>query len=471
MPSQDSALEIARRVRTGESSAAEQIEAAREACERRNPELGAFVALDWKGAARQAAEIDSAIANGENPGPLGGVPFGVKDLQNLAGFVTGRGSRLHANDDPVDFDSPSVARLRRAGAIPIGKTATAEFGMNSATTTPAYGTARNPWNRELTPGGSSGGSAAAVSAGIVSFGTGSDEGGSIRSPASFCGLVGLKPTHGLVPRDDGLSDTNTVGALTRTVADSAALLDVMAGSHPQDKMTYRGQPLPSYERAMTAIRVDSLRACWSPDLGYAVAEPDIIARARESAFGLADAAQFDLHEVRLEFEPPPDIWMRLVAVSFLQTLTADGYVPARESELGPAAASFVEYARGVTPRELAQAEAARGRLERQVADFFQRFSFLLTPTVACDPFTAEGPVPERIAGQPASLVGPEPYTMLANLSWIPAISIPAGLSTAGYPVGLQVHAPWDHDGHLLALARVWEETQPWPTCAPGYADP
>lgn len=251
-----SALEIAHSVLAGDTTAVEQTEAVREACERYNRELGAFVALNWDSALRQAAAVDAEIAEGEHPGPFAGVPFGVKDLQHAAGFVTGRGSRLHLGDEPVTFDSPSVARLRGAGAIPVGKTATAEFGMDSATTTPAYGTARNPWNLELTPGGSSGGTAAAVSAGIVPFGTGTDEGGSIRSPASFCGLVGLKSTHGLVPRDDGLSDTNSIGVLTRTVADSAALLDVIAGSHPADKMTQSGKRSLSYQQAMKAARVE-----------------------------------------------------------------------------------------------------------------------------------------------------------------------------------------------------------------------
>jgi aspartyl-tRNA(Asn)/glutamyl-tRNA(Gln) amidotransferase subunit A len=464
----DSAIEIAARIRSRGSSAAEELAATRQACEASDPRLNAFVHLDWAGAESHAREVDHRLARGDHLGPLAGVPFAVKDLQDVAGMPTTRGSKLHRADPLPQEDSPSVARLRGAGGVPIGKTATAEYGMDSATATVAWGVTRNPWDITLTPGGSSGGSAAAVSAGVVSFATGTDEGGSIRSPASFCGLVGLKSTHGLVPRDDGTSDTNVIGVLTRTVADTALLLEVMTGPDPRDKMSQLGDGNSSFLQAAESLDVSGLRASWSSDLGYAAVESEIATHCEAAAGRLIEACDLNLVERLVSIEEPAEIWMRLTATRFRARLTALDLWPRYEEELDPTSRDFLAYASALTTRDLGEAEIARLRLESQVAELFADVDLLITPTVACDPFAAEGPVPDTIAGRKASLVGPEPFTMLANLSWLPAVSLPAGLSAAGLPVGLQVHARWGNDHQLLRLARIWEQAAPWPGCAPGW---
>lgn len=216
----DTAIEIADSIRRGERRAIDVLDECLKATLARNRDLIAFVHLDAERARIDAEKIDALAAKGVDPGPLAGVPFGVKDLENCAGMPTSHGSLLYKGGPPAAFDSPMVARMRAAGAIPVGKTAASEFGMDSATTTRAWGTTRNPWNPARTPGGSSGGSGAAVSAGMMPFCTGSDGGGSIRSPAAFCGLVGLKCSHGRIPSASG-SDVSTPGVLTTTVADTA----------------------------------------------------------------------------------------------------------------------------------------------------------------------------------------------------------------------------------------------------------
>jgi len=267
-----SVIEIAQSVRTGRCTAVSVLDEHIARIEHWNPRLNAFVYLDFESALTNARAIDKQVAGGEDPGPLAGVPIGVKDLEDCASMPTGKGSLLADGKTLMESDSIQVARLRAAGAVPVGKTATAEFGMDSATNTKACGVTRNPWNLDLTPGGSSGGSAAAVAAGLVPLATGTDAGGSIREPAAFTGLVGLKPSHGRIPKEGGFSNWSTRGALTRDVLSTARFLDVVAGPDDRDR-----QSLPpyggSFEHAAEHFDVAGLRAVYSPDLGYAVVEP------------------------------------------------------------------------------------------------------------------------------------------------------------------------------------------------------
>src|SRR5438309_6945327 len=242
----DSVIEVAEAVRRGERKATEVLDECLVAIEKRNAELNAFVHLDPEAARRQAAAVDARVERGEDPGPLAGVPFGVKDLEDCAGMPTSQGSLLYKGRPPVEDDSVHVARLRAAGAVPVGKTAAPEFGSTCFTDTKAWGTTRNPWDPTRTPGGSSGGSAAAVAAGLVPFCTASDGGGSTRIPAAFCGLVGMKPSHGRIPHPKmGASETAVFGLLTTTVADSARHLDVVAGPDDHDR-TSLPSPTLSY---------------------------------------------------------------------------------------------------------------------------------------------------------------------------------------------------------------------------------
>ena len=294
--------DAARLIRAGQLSAEELTVSCLEAIERGNAVTNAFVHVDGESAVAATRAVDSLVHDRrlDELGPLAGVPFGVKDLEDCAGMPTTRGSRWFAGGPPKTTDSIHVGRLRAAGAIPVGKTATPEFGAWAYTASPLLGVTRNPWDPSRTPGGSSGGTSAAVSSGMVPFGTASDGGGSIRTPASFTGLVGLKCTYGRIPTfgDTHLAQNAVVGCLTTTVADTALLLDVMAGPDARDRTCL---PAPTVQLRSTRSTTSTCRGCrvaWSVDLGFATVDPEVAtlcehaARAFVAATGapLVDAA-------------------------------------------------------------------------------------------------------------------------------------------------------------------------------------
>jgi aspartyl-tRNA(Asn)/glutamyl-tRNA(Gln) amidotransferase subunit A len=309
-------VETADLVRDGVMSAREMVDEALAAVDARNAALNAFVHVDPDGARRVADVIDARLARGEAVGPLAGVPFGVKDLEDCAGMPTTKGSRWFQGRPPVARDELHVARLRAAGAIPIGKTAAPEFGSWAFTASPALGVTRNPWDTTRTPGGSSGGSSAAVAAGMVPFATASDGGGSTRTPAGFTGLVGHKPSFGRIPDADAdrYGQTAVSGALATTVRDAARLLDVMSGPHNLDRISL---PPPGvvYEDAIESLDVRGLRAVWSTDLGDApVVDPDVAKITHDAAVALADAAGFTWVERDVSFPGHIDVWAKLGAL-------------------------------------------------------------------------------------------------------------------------------------------------------------
>jgi len=462
----DSVIEVAESIRRKERSAVEVLDDCLSRIEAANPELNAFVHLDPDLARREAAKVDAAVARGEDPGPLAGVPFGVKDLEDCAGMPTSHGSLLYKGRPPVEEDSIHVARLRAAGAVPVGKTAAPEFGATCYTHTPAWGTTRNPWNPERTPGGSSGGSAAAVAAGMVPFCTASDGGGSTRIPAAFAGLLGFKPSYGRIPHPRAaVSQTSVFGALTTTVADAARHLDVTAGPDDRDRTTLPA-PAVNYERAIEELDVAGLRALWSVDLGYAVVEPEVGAVAEDAANALIDAAGLKPVDYECAFTDPIKVWLTSGAVDLWQDLEK-GMWPERRDEFD----SFVRYglatSESLTVGRFARFQKYREQLEFETAKLFEEVDVLITPTTAVPAFNAAGPLPTEINGQsvfPGMVV---PFTMIGNLCWNPAVSVPAGLTADGLPVGLQIMTRRHLDEVVLRLARIFEQARPWPRHAGG----
>jgi len=459
-------VEVAEAVRAGELKATEILDECLDAVAARNDELNAFVHLDVDAARATAERVDEAVARGDDPGLLAGVPFGVKDLEDCAGMPTSHGSLLYKGRPPVPDDSVHVSRLRAAGAVPIGKTASPEFGVTAFTHTKAWGTTRNPWDPTRTPGGSSGGSAAAVASGMVPFCTASDGGGSTRIPAAFSGLVGLKPSFGRIPHERSApSETSCFGALTTTVRDAARHLDVSAGPHDLDRASLP-PPNTSYERAIEELDVGGLRAMWSPDMGYAVVVPEVEELTRAAAEALVDAA--GLQSVERAFSPssPMRTWLSAGAADMWLDLE-EGMWPGCTDELtGLVRASLRRTAEWTLPR-YARALRHRQQLEEEVADLFGEIDVLLTPTTAMAAYAAEGPLPMEIEGKDARTSGPVPFTMLANLCWNPAISVPAGVTHDGLPVGLQIMVRRHADDVALRLARIFEQTRPWPRLAKG----
>jgi len=459
-------VDVAEAVRAGELKATEILDECLGSIAARNDELNAFVHLDVDAARAAAEAVDAAVANGEDPGPLAGVPFGVKDLEDCAGMPTSHGSLLYKGRPPVATDSAHVRRLRAAGAVPVGKTATPEFGVTAFTHTKAWGTTRNPWDPTRTPGGSSGGSAAAVAAGMVPFATASDGGGSTRIPAAFTGLVGLKPSYGRIPHERASpSETSCYGALTTTVRDAARHLDVAAGPDDNDRGSLP-PPTVSYERAIEELDVAGLRALWSPDMGYAVVVPEVAELAGAAAEALVDAA--GLQSVERPFSPssPMRTWLSAGAADMWLDLE-EGMWPGCMDELTGLVRASLRKTQDWTLPRYARALRHRQQVEEEVADLFGDIDVLLTPTTAMAAYAAEGPLPMEINGEDASRSGPVPFTMLANLCWNPAISVPAGLTHDGLPVGLQINVRRHADDVALRLARIFEQTRPWPRHAPG----
>src|SRR5262245_13672825 len=355
----------------------------------RNPGVNAFVLVDEAGARAAAQEIDRRIAAGEDPGPLAGVPIGVKDMRDdCRGLPTRNGSLLSADAHPALADTEHIARLRAAGAVIVGKTATAEFGLDGVTHTIAHGTTRNPWNLERTPSGSSGGSSAAVAARMVPLATGGDGLGSIRCPAGFTGLVGLKPSLGRIPRANGFADTASPGCLTTTVRDTARYLDVVAGPDDRDRMTLPA-PQVCYEDAIDTLAVAGLRAVGSVDLGFAPVEPEVADTCRRAALRLVDAAQLHLIADRYECTNAYVAWNALAAVRLRRLFESDGFLPDRLHEMSPGPRRFVERYAYASDTALAAYEKIVMLVEQEMAALFARADVLLTPTACCVPYAAE----------------------------------------------------------------------------------
>ncbi len=455
-------------VRNGTVTARELVQASLDAVAEQQPRLNAFVYVDADGALDAADAVDRARASGEALGPLAGVPFGVKDLEDCAGMPTTRGSRWYADGPPATRDDIHVERFRAAGAIPIGKTATPEFGAFGYTASPLLGVTRNPWNPERTPGGSSGGSAAAVSAGTIAFGTASDGGGSIRGPAASCGLPGLKPTYGRVPtfgvtRHAG----NAVNfALATTIADTALLFDVAAGPDMRDRTSLPAPGL-SYLDAIEQLDVAGLRAAWSADLGFVTTDSEVVAITRRASDTLIEAAGL----VDTGFDVQIDDFIRIYA--FMES--ADQFVDIpddwedRLDELDPLVVGGWRRNRDVTLPQFAKVERARRDLELQVAELFEHIDVLITPTNPCPPFAAEGPMPTEIAGQRCHAGTAALLTMFANVANLPAITVPAGLDADGLPIGLMITTARHREDQCLRLARIFEQAAAWPLHAPTFA--
>lgn len=468
------AVDAAESVRRGELSAVELLERCIGRIEALNSELNAFVYLDFEAARRSAEAVDHQVSEGDDPGPFAGVPVGIKDLEDCAGMPTSHGSLLYKDRPAVVHDSIHTARLRAAGAVPVGKTAAPEFGTVHFTRTKAWGVTRNPWDTALTPGGSSGGSAAAVAAGMLPMSTASDGGGSTRIPASFSGLVGMKPTFGRIPhRSPDPSQTAVYGVEVVSVRDAARHLDVTAGPDDRDRTSLPAPPV-SYEAAIDELDVDHLRIGWSLDLGFAVVDPEVAEISYSAAQTLAARLGADLEPVEVHLTDPVRTWLSAGALSLWLGLDVDAHWPQRADDL----TRWVRDGLAATEQRpiptLVKPLRRRLQLESDCARIFDQVDVLLTPTTAVPAFAADGTPPAEIAGVdlrerfgPAWGAMTVPFTMLANLCWNPACSVPAGSNSQGLPVGLQIMGRRHQDHEVLRLASIIEQQQPWPLHAPG----
>ncbi|MFM8575776.1 MAG: amidase [Limnohabitans sp.] len=446
--------------RSGQASPVEATQAVLARIDRLNPQLNAFCLVDAD-AALSAARASEARwqahrRSGAPVGELEGVPTSIKDLILTRGWPTLRGSRTIDPKQPWDTDAPATARLREAGAVLLGKTTTPEFGCKGETNSPATGITRNPWNPACTPGGSSGGTAVAVAAGLGPLSVGTDGAGSVRIPAAFCGNVGLKPSFGRVPAYP-LSPFGTVAHLgphTMSVRDAALMMNVLKQADARDWTALPPDPTDYTVGLEDGIR--GLRIAYSPTLGYAKNVHPEIAAAVDAAVRQLQALGAQVEQVDPGFEDPLEI---TTGLWFLGAHTVwSGLSPAQQALTDPDFRAEAELGAQLSALQVQQLNQRRGVLGSHMRQFMQRYDLLVTPSVAVPAFEARaaGAVPMN----PASMLGWTPFSYPFNLTQQPAISVPCGLTRAGLPMGLQIVGPMFGDALVLRAARAFESVQP-----------
>lgn len=454
-----SATELALAIRSKKISPVEATKAVLARIESVNPRINAFCTVAADRALAQAQRAESAVTKGDSPGALHGVPISFKDLTATAGIRTTWGSRIFEHHVP-DADAIVVERARRAGAIVLGKTNTPEFGCKGATDNLIFGHTRNPWDLDRIAGGSSGGAAAAVAAGLGPLAEGSDLAGSIRVPASICGVVGFKPSVGRIPRHpapNGFTSFSCLGPLTRTVRDAALVFSVWAGPDDRDP-----QSLPAagedFARAVDGD-IRGLRAAWSADLGFAPIDPEV-RRITEGAAKAFASVGTSLDEAHPGFPDPEGLFLDLTAPVRATTLAP--HLAKWRDQIDPVLLSRLDHAERMTAIDLERAAQTRTALWHTVRQFFERYDLLITPTLPTAAFPIGRAFPAEIDGRKLDN-GLQwlPFTIPFAITGQPAISVPCGFTAGGLPVGLQIIGRRHADAMVLRAAAAFEAVRPW----------
>ena len=443
----ESIAELAAALAAGRLSSKALVERSLARIRSRDGRLNSFVALDAAGALEAAAQSDARLARGAARSPLDGVPISIKDSLHVAGLPSTWGSRALAEFRPVKDELP-VARLRAAGAIILGKTNVPEFTLEGYTRNELFGVTRNPWNPELTPGGSTGGGAASVAAGFVPAAIGTDGGGSVRRPACHTGLVGFKPSIGRWPRIDGfpaiLTDFETAGSLTRTVEDALLLDAALKGADARDRRSLYASASPWPERRLCVL--------YAPRFGEAPVDPEVA----DAVDGFAARLERDGCEVRsapafFDLEAAARVWQVVSRAGVAWFMREN---PGFEAKAGVAARAMATEGRTFAAADYFDALDKTVALRRLTAELFAEVDLVLTPTVAALPWPAETPYPDVIGGRAAGPRDHAIFTGWANIAGVPGISLPIGLSHSGLPIGAQLVAAFGADDALLAFARA-----------------
>lgn len=453
----EAASEVAARVRSGALSPVAVIEEALARIARLNPELNAIVTHNPQ-ALDDARALEKRIAKGEDVGLLAGVPVGIKDVTPVAGLRTTYGSPIYKDHVPT-ADALIVERLRNAGAIIIGKTNTPEFAAGGNTWNDVFGRTRNPWDPSKSAGGSTGGGAVGLATGMIALAEGTDLGGSLRIPASFCGIVGLRPSPGLVPTDpaDWMWDTLQVsGPMARTAEDVALMLQAVAGESGRAPLE---QPIGTRD-FVAAVRAGprrGLRIAYCPDIAGIGIDASVEAACRLAAFDLKDAGA-TVEEIAFDLAYARDAFLALRGEWFVACMQER---LDRVDEFGVNVRNNTKAGLEGSPRALGAAHHVRGRVWRQFREFFEKYDHLLTPTMCVSPFPVEQNYPETVAGRVMkTYVDWLAPTFLLSMAGLPVGSVPCGLDQVGMPVGLQiVGRPRGEEG-VLALAAAVQQLRP-----------
>ena len=427
-----------------------------------NPKLNAFLLLSRDEAMESARAAEGAVLRGDNLGPLHGLPISIKDTEPTKGYRTTVGSLVFKDRVP-DEDAAVVERVRGAGALMLGKTNVPEFGLVGACENRLGEPGRNPWDLERTPGGSSGGAAAGVAAGLSPIATGSDGGGSIRIPANFCGLYGIKPSQGRVSSYRGATGAPMpnifaqAGPLSRSVGDAALLLQVMAGYDKRDPISLRETP-PDFVAALDK-GVAGLRVAWSPDFGFAEVDSEVADVTSKAALVFEDLG-CHVEDAHLEIDPPYDTFGPILAAN---TFATNGvYLETHGDQLTEYARLFLEMGAKVTATQYAHTLGRIDLLKAKMDDLFERYDLLLSPTARFPAFR-NGEYPGRT---PSKSIYPDQYwngafTLPINVIGHPAATVPAGLSREGLPIGLHIVGRKGDEETVLAASGAFEEARPW----------
>jgi aspartyl-tRNA(Asn)/glutamyl-tRNA(Gln) amidotransferase subunit A len=424
-----------------------------------NPRLNAFLTVTGDHAMESARQAETAIARGER-GPLLGMPIAIKDLEATKGIRTTFGSLVFQDHVP-DRDAVGVARVRAAGAVILGKTNTPEFGPSGTTTNKLGDACRNPWDTQRTPGGSSGGSASAVAAGLAPIAIGSDGAGSIRIPASLCGIYGIKPTQGRVP-SVGSHDRPTPhltaqsGPITRYVADAAALLQVMSGRDPGDPTSLRETP-PDFSAGLEQ-GARGLKLAWSADMGYGAVDEEVLQSANAAAY-LFQELGATVQDTNLRLDPPMPAYLDISRPSMVAAY--QGVLDDHRDQLMDYVNQALDHGENTTGADFSRAMRAVEVMCSQLDDLLDEYDLLLTPTM--------GMVAPPVGQPPTSVGGKEVHpqwifpnlTVAFNLTGQPAATVPCGFSSDGLPIGLHIVGRRGDEQTVIAASAAFEGARPW----------
>lgn len=454
-----SAVDMAQAIRTRKLSPVEVVNAVLSRIERLNPKINAYCTLLVESAKKQAREAEAKVMKEDELGPLHGIPVSIKDLTFTKGVRTTSGSKIYENFVP-NYDAIVVERLKAAGAIMLGKTNTPEFGFTGTTDNLLFGPTRNPWNLERHAGGSSGGAAATVAAGMGQLAQGSDGGGSIRIPSSFCGVFGIKPSFGRVPRGPGYPGWQTLshcGPITRTVTDAALVLEIMAGRDDRDRYSLPDTNL--HYLSLLGGNLKGLRVAWSPDLGYAAVEPQTLEKTSEGV-SIFETLGCTVEMATPNITDPGQAFGLIWAVSY--AIAYSDMLDEWSEQMNPYLVALIEQGKDKLATEYAQAEIEREELFDRLMQFFDRYDLLLTPATAVSAFN----INQFEATEIGEVKGPPtfdwtPFTYPFNLTGQPAASVPCGWTDDGLPVGLQIVGRRFDDAMVLKAAAAFESASPW----------
>ena len=457
------AFEQRRLAGEGEVSARDLVAAALARVEALGPKLNAVVTLNPR-ALEDAAELDEKKARGEELGLLHGLPVGIKDVTEVAGLRTTYGSPLYADNVPGE-DALVVERLRKAGAVILGKTNTPEFATGGNTFNEVFGRTRNPWNPDLSAGGSTGGGAAALATGQIALAEGTDLGGSLRIPASFCGVVGLRPSPGFVPTwpSSFLWDSYQVtGGMARSAEDLALMLQAVAGPSEKSPMhqPWTGRDLiAAVKNSERDLRGKRLAFVADP-VGIGI-DPEVEKTCRQAAFALVEAG-IEVEEIQLDLR---FAWDPFLALRGFWMLAQQHHRLADIEKMGANLAGNIRRGQATQGEALGQAEQVRSQLWSQFRTFFESWDLLLCPTLAVPPFSVEENYPHSVGGKPmATYIDWVATTFVLSMTGLPVGSVPAGLDSRGLPCGLQILGPAFGEEKVLQAEHLVQRLRPlgWP---------